>query len=107
MLGLYGLPPAHAIVLSVGEQSQIQALDCTQPELALKRGRGATMTHDYKRNGSTTPFAALNILGKYATQKQPKVRAWLARHPCWTFHFVPTSGSWLNAVEDFFAKRAR
>jgi transposase len=103
------------------------------------------MTHDYKRNGTTTLLAALNvldgtvigrnmqrhrhqefirflnavdaelppdkavhaILDNYATHKQPKVRAWLARHPRWTFHFVPTSCSWLNAVEGFFAKLTR
>src|SRR5471032_1008621 len=103
------------------------------------------MTHDYKRNGTTTLFAALNVLdgvvlgrcmqkhthqefirflnaverevpaGKvihaildnYATHKQPKVRAWLARHPRWTFHFVPNSCSWLNAVEGFFARFTR
>ncbi|EHH02133.1 putative transposase for insertion sequence NGRIS-9 [Mesorhizobium amorphae CCNWGS0123] len=47
------------------------------------------------------------ILDNYATHKQPKVRAWLARHPRWTFHFVPTSCSWLNAVEGFFAKLTR
>ena len=100
------------------------------------------MTHDYKRNGTTTLFAALNVLdgtvigrcmqrhrhqefirflnrierdvpaGKlihvvldnYATHKHPKVTAWLDRHPRWTFHFTPTSSSWLNAVEGFFAK---
>ena len=145
VVGLYVSPPAHAIVLSVDEKSQIQALDRTQPGLPLKRGRGATMTHDYKRNGTTTLFAALNILDgsvigcnmqrhrhqefvrflnaieaempadkavhvildNYATHKQPKVRAWLARHPRWTFHFVPTSCSWLNAVEGFFAKLTR
>lgn len=59
VVGLYVSPPAHAIVLSVDEKSQIQALDRTQPGLPLKRGRGATMTHDYKRNGTTTLFAAL------------------------------------------------
>jgi len=145
VVGLFLSPPAHAIVLSVDEKSQIQALDRTQPGLPLKRGRGATMTHDYKRNGTTTLFAALNILDgsvirrnmqrhqhqefirflntiedempedkdvhvildNYATHKQPKVRAWLARHPRWTFHFVPTSCSWLNAVEGFFAKLTR
>lgn len=53
VVGLYVSPPAHAIVLSVDEKSQIQALDRTQPGLPLKRGRGATMTHDYKRNGTT------------------------------------------------------
>jgi transposase len=145
VVGLYVSPPAHAIVLSVDEKSQIQALDRTQPGLPLKKGRGGTMTHDYKRHGTTTLFAALNvldgsvigrnmqrhrhqefirflnaieaelpkdkavhvILDNYATHKQPKVRAWLARHPRWTFHFVPTSCSWLNAVEGFFAKLTR
>jgi transposase len=99
------------------------------------------MTHDYKRHGTTTLFAAFNVLdgavlgrcmqrhthqefirflnaversvpaGKlihaildnYATHKHPKVQAWLIRHPRWTFHFTPTSGSWLNAVENFFS----
>ena len=120
---------------------QIQALDRTQPGLPMKRGRAGTMTHDYKRNGTTTLFAALDVLdGKvvgqcmqrhrhqefirflnavektvpatkamhvildnYAAHKHPKVIAWLARHPRVTFHFTPTSASWLNAVEGFFA----
>jgi transposase len=141
VVGLYVDPPAHAIVLSLDEKSQIQALDRTQPGLPLKKGRAGTMTHDYKRNGTTTLFAALNVLdgkviganmqrhrhqefirflntiekqapaGKvihaivdnYATHKHPKVREWLARHPRWTFNFIPTSASWLNAVEGFFA----
>lgn len=145
VVGLYVAPPAHAVVLSIDEKSQIQALDRTQPGLPMKKGRGATMTHDYKRNGTTTLFAALNILdgtvtgrnmqrhrhqefirflnqlerdipaGKvvhvildnYATHKHEKVRAWLERHPRWTFHFTPTSSSWLNAVEGFFAKLTR
>jgi len=145
VVGLYVDPPAHAVVLSVDEKSQIQALDRTQPGLPLKPGRAGTMTHDYKRNGTTTLFAALNVLdgtvigrnmqrhrhqefirflnaveaqvpaGKtihaildnYATHKHPKVRKWLARHPRWTFHFTPTSASWLNAVEGFFAKLTR
>jgi len=145
VVGLYVAPPAHAVVLSVDEKSQIQALDRTQPGLPLKKGRGATMTHDYKRHGTTTLFAALNVLdgsviaqnmqrhrhqefihflnaieravpaGKaihvildnYATHKHAKVRDWLARHPRWTFHFTPTSSSWLNAVEGFFAKLTR
>jgi len=55
-------PPAHAVVLSVDEKSQIQALDRTQPGLPMKKGRAGTMTHDYKRNGTTTLFAALNVL---------------------------------------------
>ena len=141
VVGLYVDPPAHAIVLSLDEKSQIPALDRTQPGLPLKKGRAGTMTHDYKRHGTTTLFAALNVLdgtvigrnmqrhrhqefirflnaiekrapaGKtiqaivdnYATHKHPKVRQWLARHPRWTFHFTPTSASWLNAVEGFFA----
>jgi hypothetical protein len=62
VVGLYVAPPAHAIVLSFDEKSQIQALDRTQPGLPLKKGRAGTMAHDYKRNGTTTLFAALNIL---------------------------------------------
>jgi transposase len=145
VVGLYVAPPAHAVVLSIDEKSQIQALDRTQPGLPMKKGRGATMTHDYKRHGTTTLFAALNVLdgtvasrnmqrhrhqefirflnalerdipaGKvvhvildnYAAHKHVKVRAWLKRHPRWTFHFTPTSCSWLNAVEGFFAKLTR
>ena len=142
IVGLYVDPPAHAIVLSVDEKSQIQALDRTQPGLPLKPGRCGTMTHDYKRNGTTTLFAALDVLdgrvigrcmqrhrhqefirflntiegaisaGKiihvildnYGSHKHPKVRAWLDRHPRFTFHYTPKSASWLNAVEGFFAK---
>jgi transposase len=62
IVGLYLNPPQHAIVLSVDEKSQIQALDRTQPGLPMKKGRGETMTHDYKRHGTTTLFAALNTL---------------------------------------------
>jgi transposase len=61
IIGLYLNPPDKAIVLCVDEKSQIQALDRTQPGLPMKRGRAATMTHDYKRNGTTTLFAALNV----------------------------------------------
>jgi transposase len=142
IVGLYVEPPAHAVVLSIDEKSQIQALDRTQPGLPLKKGRSGTMTHDSKRHGTTTLFAALNLLdgsvigrcmqrhrhqefirflneieravpaGKvihvvldnYGAHKQAKVRQWLARHPRWIFHFTPTSCSWLNAVETFFAK---
>jgi len=145
VVGLYINPPEHALVLSVDEKSQIQALDRTQPGLPMKRGRCGTMTHDYKRHGTTTLFAALNVLdGKvigqcmsrhrhqefirflnkinreipaerevhlivdnYATHKHPKVRAWLARHRRFHFHFTPTSASWLNAVEGFLAKLTR
>jgi transposase len=62
VVGLYVNPPAHAVVLSLDEKSQIQALDRTQPGLPMKKGRCATMTHDYKRHGTTTLFAALDIL---------------------------------------------
>ena len=62
VVGLYVDPPAHAVVLSLNEKSQIQALDRTQPGLPMKKGRAGTMTHDYIRNGTTTLFAALNVL---------------------------------------------
>ena len=145
IVGLYMAPPSHAVVLSVDEKSQIQALDRTQPGLPIKPGKAGTMTHDYIRHGTTTLFAALNVLdgtvlgrcmqrhrhqefirflnaieaavpaGKlvhvvldnYATHKHPKVMAWLDRHPRWTFHYTPTSGSWLNAVETFFSAMTR
>ena len=145
IVGLYMDPPAHAIVLSIDEKSQIQALDRTQPGLPLKPGKCGTMTHDYKRHGTTTLFAALNVLdgtvfgrcmqrhrhqeflrflnaierqvpaGKIihavldnvATHKTPEVLRWLSRHPRWVFHFTPTSGSWLNAVETFFSALTR
>ena len=145
IVGLYMDPPSHAVVLSIDEKSQIQALDRTQPGLPMKPGKCGTMTHDYKRNGTTTLFAALSVLdgavigrnmqrhrhqefirflgaierqvpaGKvihvildnYAAHKHPKVRAWLARHPRWVFHFTPTSASWLNAVEGFFSVLTR
>ena len=61
-MACFATRPAHAVVLSVVEKSQIQALDRTQPGLPMKKGRGATMTHDYKRNGTTTLFAALIVL---------------------------------------------
>jgi transposase len=145
VVGLYMHPPAHAVVLSVDEKSQIQALDRTQPGPPMKKGRAGTMTHDYERNGTTTLSAARNVLdgtvlsrcmqrhrhqefvrflnaveaavpaGKlvhavmdnYGTHKHPKVLTWLERHPRWTFHFTPTSSSWLNAVETFFSKLTR
>jgi hypothetical protein len=62
IVGLYVDPPAHAVILSVDEKSQIQALDRTQPSLPMKKGRVGTMTHDYKCHGTTTLFAALNVL---------------------------------------------
>lgn len=73
IVGLYMAPPEHALVLCCDEKSQIQALDRTQPGLPLKKGRAQTMTHDYKRNGTTTLFGALNVLdGKVIGQCQPQ-----------------------------------
>jgi transposase len=140
VVALYLNPPEGAVVLSVDEKSQIQALDRTQASLPMKPGRAGTMTHDYKRNGTTTLFAALNvltgvILGKclprhrngeflkflrlidasidkglqvhlivdnYGTHTHPNVKTWLAKHPRFHLHFVPTSSSWLNMVERWF-----
>jgi transposase len=145
IVGLYVNPPDHAVVLSVDEKSQIQALDRSQPGLPMKKGRAGTMTHDYKRHGVTTLFAALNVLeGKvfgqcmkrhrhqefirflnvvdarvpknkavhvivdnYAAHKHPSVMQWIGKHPRFVFHFTPTSASWLNAVEGFFANLAK
>lgn len=142
VVGLYVSPPERAVVFSVDEKSQVQALDRTQPGLPLKKGRAGTMTHDYKRHGTTTLFAALNvatgevlgdcqqrhrhqeflrfmrsvvkgvdrkleihvILDNYATHKHAKVKKWLAKNPRVHFHFTPTSSSWLNLVERFFAE---
>ena len=73
IVGLYMSPPEHALVLCCDEKSQIQALDRTQPGLPIKKGRAATMTHDYKRHGTTTLFAALNVLdGKVISQCQQR-----------------------------------
>ena len=80
VVGLYLSPPANAVVFSVDEKSQIQALDRTQPGLPIKKGRAGTMTHDYKRNGTTTLFAALNVLtGAIVGDCMPKHthREWL------------------------------
>ena len=145
VVGLYLDPPDKALVFCVDEKSQIQALDRTQPGLPMKKGRAGTMTHDYKRNGTTTLFAALNMLdGKvigtcmprhrhreflrflrlidqqtpagldlhlivdnYATHKTPAVKRWLKAHPRFQLHFTPTSASWLNMVERFFAEITR
>jgi transposase len=142
VVGLYLNPPDKAIVLCVDEKSQIQALDRTQPGLPLKKGRCGTMTHDYKRNGTTTLFAALDLLqgkvigdfhkrhrhqeflqflrrihrefpGKtplhlvmdnYGTHSTAEVKSWLNTHPRFVTHFVPTSCSWLNLIERWFAE---
>lgn len=75
IVGLYMAPPEHALVLCCDEKSQVQALDRTQPGLPLKKGRAGTMTHDYKRHGTTTLFAALNVLdGQVISQCQQRHR---------------------------------
>lgn len=142
VIGLYLNPPDKAMVLCVDEKSQIQALNRTQPGLPLKKGRCGTMTHDYKRNGTTTLFAALDLLqgkvigdchkrhrhqeflkflrridrefsGKsplhlvldnYGTHSTAEVKAWLKKHPRFVMHYVPTSCSWLNLIERWFAE---
>ena len=143
VVGLYMSPPENAIVLSVDEKSQVQARDRTQPLLPMTPGQAERGTHDYVRNGTTTLFAALNvvtghvigkcyrrhrqqeflkflneidtqverepgvaihiILDNYGTHKTPAVKRWFERHPEYHLHFTPTSGSWLNQVERFFA----
>src|SRR6476661_4214451 len=75
IVGLYVDPPAHTVVLSIDEKSQIQALDRTQPGLPMKKGRAGSMTHDYKRHGTTTLFAALDVAtGKVIGQCMPRHR---------------------------------
>ncbi|NWG52980.1 MAG: IS630 family transposase [Hydrogenophilaceae bacterium] len=141
VVGLYMAPPERAIVLCVDEKSQIQALDRSQPMLPMRPGQAARRPHDYKRHGTTSLFAALDIatgavIGKcygrhrarefrkfldeieanvpddldvhlvmdnYATHKTPLIRNWLAKRPRWHVHLTPTSASWLNQVERFFA----
>jgi transposase len=144
VVGLYMDPPERAVVFSFDEKTQCQALDRTQPSLPLRPGRAGTMTHDYKRNGTTDVFAALNIatgevitecrkrhtagdvlaffkkidrsvprhldihvvLDNLSAHTAPEVTAWL-KHPKrvrWHLHFTPTSSSWLNLVERWFAE---
>jgi transposase len=141
VVGLYMAPPDRAIVLCVDEKSQIQALDRSQPMLPMRPSQPARRSHDYKRHGTTSLFAALDIatgavIGKcyarhrarefrkfldeieaavpddldvhlvmdnYATHKTPLIRNWLVKRPRWHVHLTPTSASWLNQVERFFA----
>ena len=145
VVGLYLNPPDKALVLCVDEKSQIQALERTQPLLPLRPGIPAKQTHDYTRHGTTTLFAALNMLDgtvigdcmprhrhqefirflqiidtktpfdldlhlivdNYGTHKHPRVQRWLKRHPRFYLHFIPTSSSWLNMVERWFAEISR
>jgi transposase len=141
VVGLYVAPPQRAVVLCVDEKSQIQALDRSQPLLPMRPGQPARRSHDYKRHGVISLFAALDIatgrvIGKcyarhratefrkflaeieanvpadldihlvmdnYATHKTLLIRNWLLKRPRWHVHLTPTSASWLNQVERFFA----
>jgi transposase len=144
VVGLYMNPPKRAVVFSFDEKTQVQALDRTQPSLPLRPGRAGTLTHDYKRNGTTDLFAALNVktgevltecrahhtgddvlaffkkidravprhldihvvLDNLSAHQTPDIMKWLAdpKRKRWHLHFTPTSSSWLNLVERFFAE---
>jgi transposase len=142
VVGLYLNPPERAVVLCVDEKSQIQALDRTAPILPMLPGTPERATHDYKRSGTSSLYAALDIatgqvigalhsrhraiefkkflqtidrevptelavhlvLDNSSTHKTPAIRAWLAAHPRFVLHFTPTSSSWLNLVERWFAE---
>ncbi|MFY9658112.1 MAG: IS630 family transposase [Methylocystis sp.] len=141
IVGLYLSPPERAVVLCVDEKSQVQALDRTQPLLPLRPGQVERRTHDYKRHGTTSLFAALDvkagtIIGKcmarhralefrkfldevernvpadldvhvimdnYGTHKTKLIRDWFVKRQRWHVHYTPTSASWINQVERFFA----
>src|SRR3954466_7566650 len=141
IVGLYMNPPDHAVVFCVDEKSQIQALDRTQPMLPMRPGQLERRTHDYKRHGTTSLFAALelktgNVIGRCmprhraaefrrfldavevnvpkeldihvvmdnaSSHKTQLIRAWFAKRPRWHVHYTPTSSSWINQVERFFA----
>jgi transposase len=142
IVGLYMNPPERAVVLCVDEKSQIQALDRMQPLLPMRPGQAERRTHDYKRYGTTSLFAALNyatgevtgrcfrrhrtvefrkflntidkavpkelqvhlILDNYGTHKTALIHTWLLKRPRFHLHFTPTSASWLNLVERWFAE---
>ena len=141
IVGLYLNPPERALVLCVDEKTQIQALDRTQPLLPMRPGQAERRTHDYKRHGTTSLFAALDvkagtIIGKCMPRHRAQefrrfldtveqnvpadldihlvmdnarptrpssIRDWFAKRPRWHVHFTPTSASWINQVERFFA----
>jgi transposase len=145
IVGLYLSPPNRALVLSVDEKSQIQAVDREQPVLPMMPGVPERRTHNYVRHGTTSLFAALDVasgfvIGKcykrhratefldflkeidaqvpdgldvhiimdnYAIHKTARVKAWLARRPHYHIHFTPTSASWINQVERWFAELTR
>jgi transposase len=141
IVGLYLSPPERALVLCVDEKSQIQALDRSQPLLPLRPGQVERRTHDYKRCGTTSLFAAFDVkagtvigtcmprhraaefrrflgtvevrvpadldvhvvMDNAASHKTKLVREWFASRPRWHVHYTPTSASWINQVERFFA----
>ena len=141
IVGLYLDPPRRALVLCVDEKSQIQAIDRTQPMLPMRPGQVERRTHDYKRHGTTTLFAALDvtagtvigacmkrhrarefrsfldavesavpadldihvIMDNASSHKTKLIQDWFARRPRWHRHFTPTSSSWINQIERFFA----
>ena len=145
IVGLYMNPPDNAVVLSVDEKTQIQALDRTQPGLPLNPSRIGSRTHDYKRHGTASLYAAFNtltgkvigkvtkrtnskaflsflklldrrtpperelhiILDNLSAHKTKAVQDWVASRPRIHLHFTPTSSSWLNAVEGWFAQLER
>ena len=145
VVGLYMNPPDNAMVLSVDEKTQVQALDRTQPKLPLRPGQVERRTHDYKRHGTASLYAAFDvatgevigritakhrarefleflrqidrtvapdlelhlILDNSSTHSTPEVKRWLSKHPRFKLHFTPTSASWLNAVEGWFAQLER
>lgn len=145
IVGLYLKPPDKALVLCVDEKTQIQAIDRTRPVLPLRPGLPERVTHDYVRHGTTSLYAALNVLSgqvigrclphhtsaeflaflrlinrstpqrftlhlivdNSSTHSTPAVKEWLATHPRFTLHFTPTSSSWLNLVERWFAELSR
>jgi transposase len=142
VVGLYLDPPERAVVLCVDVKSQIQALDRTAPILPMRPGTPERATHDYKRSGTSSLYAALNIatgrvigslharhraiefkrflqtlerevpdefevhlvLDNASTHKTPAIQRWLVAHPRFVLHFTPTSSSWLNLVERWFAE---
>jgi transposase len=142
VVGLYLDPPERAVVLCVDEKSQIQALDRTAPILPMLPGTPERATHDYKRSGTSSLYAALDIttgkvigslharhraiefkkflatlerevpveldvhviLDNSSTHKTPAIQKWLLAHPRFVLHFTPTSSSWLNLVERWFAE---
>src|SRR5690242_13954753 len=142
VVGLYLNPPERAVVLCVDEKSQIQALDRTAPILPMLPGVPERATHDYKRSGTSSLYAALDlttgkvigalhsrhraiefkkflqridaevparfdvhlVLDNSSTHKTPAIQRWLLAHPRFSLHFTPTSSSWLNLVERWFAE---